>query len=225
MKLGEDNVGQKGYFMTFEGTDGAGKSTQLKAAQEVLEALGYQTLTLREPGGTPLGEAIRKLVLDPAYTDTAAETELMLMCAARAQLVQTVIQPALEKGVAVICDRFADSTIAYQGYGRGLDLQAVQQVLQVATAGIEPDRTILLDADPEQIVSRRKAEQDRIEAETLTFQTSVREGFRAIAEQEPERIRVLDANRNVDDLQAEIANIIKEDLEDEIDLRDRTRRG
>ena len=225
MKLGEDNVGQKGYFMTFEGTDGAGKSTQLKAAQEVLEALGYQTLTLREPGGTPLGEAIRKLVLDPAYTDTAAETELMLMCAARAQLVQTVIQPALEKGVAVICDRFADSTIAYQGYGRGLDLQAVQQVLQVATAGIRPDRTILLDADPQQIVTRRKAEQDRIEAEALTFQTSVREGFRAIAEQEPERIRVLDANRNVDDLQAEIANIIKEDLEDEIDLRDRTRRG
>lgn len=215
-------MGQKGYFITFEGVDGAGKSTHLKAAQEVLEARGYETLALREPGGTAMGEAIRSLVLDPAYGDTAAETELLLMCAARAQLVRTVIKPALEEGKAVLCDRFTDSTIAYQGYGRGLDLTRIVQVLEIATDGLRPDRTILLDADPEAITHRRKGRPDRIEEEDLDFQSKVRDGFLAAAADQPKRVRLLDASRDVSEISDEIASIIKEDIEDETDLRHRS---
>lgn len=206
-------MAQKGYFITFEGTDGAGKSTHLKTAQAMLEARGYKTLALREPGGTSLGEAIRHLVLNPAYTDTMPETELLLMCAARAQLVREVIEPALQEGMAVLCDRFADSTIAYQGYGRGLDLTGIEQVLQVATGGLQPDRTILLDVNPDLIVHRRKAVRDRIEEEDLSFQKKVRQGFRSIAARDTKRVRLLDANRDVDAVRQDIEHIIKEDIE------------
>lgn len=203
---------KRGYFITFEGTDGTGKSTQLKAARAVLEQEGYETLMLREPGGTPMSEAIRSLVLDPTYSDTTAETELLLMCAARAQLVRTVIEPALEAGIAVLCDRYLDSTVAYQGYGRGIDLEAIDHVLEIATGGLLPDRTILLDAEPDRVLHRRTQEGDRMEAEGLDFQGLVRQGFRAIAEMEPHRVRVFDASHPVDVIADQIAGVIKEDL-------------
>lgn len=179
-------------FITFEGGEGAGKSSQIIALRRQLEMHGIPVTVVREPGGTAVGESIRGVLLDTRNTDMAPLAELMLYEAARAQVVQEIINPALAAGHVVLCDRFTDSTIAYQGYGRALDPEVVAGLNHVATGGLTPDRTLVLDADPAlglQRATRKRA--DRMELEERAFHDRVREGFHAIAQQDPHRVRLI----------------------------------
>lgn len=186
-------MSQQGLFITFEGGEGAGKSTQIRLLKERLEAAGYTVTQLREPGGTPIGEDIRSILLDTGNTAMAPWTELFLYEAARAQLVEEVIRPALERGEVVLCDRFFDSTTVYQGMARGLGVEQVQQANALACNGLVPDRTILLRLDTETGLDRAtRKEADRIEQEGLDFHQKVHEGFERLLELDPERIRVVD---------------------------------
>lgn len=188
-----------GFFISFEGIEGAGKSTQSRLLAEALRGHGRQVLETREPGGTPLGEELRRLVKHgPGPVAVAPETELLLMCASRAQLVRQVILPFLETGGIVLCDRFADSTTAYQGHGRGLDLDLIRRLHDVTTGGCWPDLTILLDLEVRTGLGRahRRAAElpvDRFEAEAATFHQRVRDGFLLLARAEPRRFRVFAA--------------------------------
>jgi dTMP kinase len=184
----------RGAFITFEGGEGSGKSTQIARLAERLEAAGVAYCVLREPGGTTVGELVRDLLLDPKHTGLDDTTELLLYEACRAELVSDVIEPALEAGEVVICDRFYDSTTAYQGFGRGLPLEQIAELNAIATGGLVPDRTIVLDVEPKVGIRRatRKGT-DRLESEGLAFHERVRDGFLAVAEQEPGRVRVIDA--------------------------------
>lgn len=181
-----------GFLLTIEGGDGAGKSTLIAALAERAGAAGWRPLVVREPGGTPLGEAVRRLLLDAA-TAPAARAELLLFCAARAQLVAEVILPALDAGMLVLCDRFGDSTVAYQHGGRGLPLADVQAAVAAATGGLTPDLTLVLDLDPGAARARRGGDGDYLEREPAAFHRRVREAFLAAARAEPERVRVVDA--------------------------------
>lgn len=181
-----------GLLITFEGVEGSGKSTQLQSLAKRLQEAGHQTLGTREPGGTALGEAIRRLLLEWRGGGVAAATELFLYEASRAQLVREVIDPALRRGCVVLCDRFADATVAYQGYGRGLDLSLIRRLNELATGGIGPDLTLLLDLDPAVGLRRIGRARDRLEAEELAFHQRVREGYLALATQNPGRIQVID---------------------------------
>jgi len=201
-----------GLFITFEGGEGAGKTTQLQALCAHLRATGRDAVETRDPGGTPIGKQIRSLLLDPATGGIAAVTELFLYEASRAQLVHEVIRPALAAGRIVLCDRFTDSTVAYQGYGRGLDLELIQRLNALAADGLRPDLTFLLDLEPEVGLTRaaqratlRPERHDRIEGELLGFHQRVRAGYRAIAAAEPERVILLDAGRGM----AEIEELIR----------------
>jgi dTMP kinase len=181
-------------FLTFEGIEAAGKSTLITALAEDLRARGADILVTREPGGTSLGDLIRGLFLNPgAVIDPLAEA--MLMNASRAQLVAEVIVPALRAGRTVVCDRFFDATLAYQGYGRGLDVEMLLELCLIATQRIAPDVTFLLDLPPDVAAARLQARgsADRLEREDLAFHRRVREGYRAIAQRFPGRIIVLDA--------------------------------
>lgn len=181
-------------FITFEGGEGSGKSTQAQLLAERLRNAGREVVTLREPGGTALGEELRKLLL---HKDKAVsvEAELLMFLAARAELVNEVIRPALDNGAVVICDRFSDSTIAYQGYGRGVDTSAIRTLNRWATGGLEPDLTILLDI-PSDLGRRRKHEDDDVFIrETDSFHVRVREGYQYLAASEPARWLVVDATR------------------------------
>jgi dTMP kinase len=181
-----------GLFITFEGGEGAGKSTQCDLLALDLKARGRKALQLREPGGTPLGEEMRRLLLhrDAAI---APEAELLLFLTARAQLVRQVIAPALTEGAVVICDRFSDSTLAYQGFGRGLDLDAIHRLDAWATGGLTPDLTVLLDL-PVAIGRQRKyPDEDAFQREDDAFHERVRQGYLALARQDPQRWLVLDA--------------------------------
>lgn len=183
----------KGTFFSFEGGEGAGKTTQIVRLAEALTARGYTVTRTREPGGDPFGERVRALLLhrDAAPTPTA---ELLLFAAARAQNVATVIAPALGAGHVVLCDRFIDSTLAYQGYGRGLDLDTLRVVNAVATGELTPIRTFLFDLPPAVGLSRQSPDaQDRLDRETLAFHERVRVGYAEIARAEPERFVVLNA--------------------------------
>ena len=195
-----------GLFISFEGPEGAGKSTQIAhlAAQLTAQALAH-TLT-REPGGTPLGSRIRSIVLQDADLDIHPLSEFLLYSASRAQLVQDVIRPALHAGKVVICDRYADSSAAYQGSGRGLDPGLIRQVTTEATGGLRPHLTVLLDLDPQLGLQRAAArgQPDRLERADLAFHQRVRQGFLEIAAAEPERFLVLDALRPETDLADEI---------------------
>ncbi len=204
-----------GVFITFEGGEGTGKSTQLQLLAKRLRAAGCDVCIVREPGGTAAGEAIRRILLDPSATlDPVAE--LLLYEAARAQVVRDVIAPSLARGEVVLCDRFFDSTTAYQGYGRGLDLDVVRALHELATGGLAPDRTIVLDLDHAWGLSRATREgADRLEREDAAFHARVREGFLAIARQEPGRVRVIDASGSVD----EVAVRVVESLRDVPQLR------
>ncbi|HEX7326759.1 MAG TPA: dTMP kinase [Rhodanobacteraceae bacterium] len=184
-----------GRLITLEGGEGAGKSTLLAGLRGYFERCGLDVAYAREPGGTPLGEAVRALVLDPVYRDLAAETELLLMFAARAQLVRSVLQPALAAGRWVLCDRFTDASYAYQGGGRGIDAARIAELERIATAGLQPDLTLLLDlpvANGRARASQRGAA-DRIEVERDGFFERVRAVYHARARAEPTRFRVLDA--------------------------------
>lgn len=188
------NEVQRGVFITLEGVDGAGKSTQVKSLIAYLEAEGYTVCALREPGGTAISEKIRALLLDPANAEMADECELMLYEASRAQLVRQVIEPAVARGEIVVCDRFYDSTHAYQAGGRGLDEAMVRRANELGSCGRTPDLTLVLDIDPAEAYERAtQGGADRMEAVGLEFQQRVRQDYLEIAKAEPERVHLIDA--------------------------------
>jgi dTMP kinase len=202
----------RGRLITFEGTEGVGKSTQIARLVERLWTEGHAARLVREPGGTLIGEEIRHtLKHSPANHAMTAETELLMMNASRAQLVREVIEPALAVGEIVVCDRFYDSTTAYQGYGRGLDLGLVKAVIDFAVGGTRPDLTLLLEVPPETSRARVAARQseaqlvrDRIEEAGESFFERVAKGYQAIAEAEPKRVKRVDASGSVESVGAEI---------------------
>lgn len=196
----------RGKLITFEGPDGAGKTTQIQLTERFLEEHGYPVVRIREPGGTRISEAIRQLLLDPSYKEMSAAAEALLYAAARAQLVDEVVLPALAAGKVVLCDRFVDSSLAYQGYGRSLDLEMLRMVNGFALNKLGAFRTILLDLPPEEGFRRSsgKIERDRLEQESLNFHQRVREGYRILAGNCPERIRVVDASGRPDSVQEQI---------------------
>ena len=206
-----------GLFITFEGTEGGGKSTQIQLLAETLRGLGHTVRTLREPGGTPIGEEIRHLLKhSEANHGMSSETELLLMNASRAQIVREVIQPALAAGEIVLCDRFYDSTIAYQGYGRKLDLGQVQGVVDFAVGTTHPDLTLLLAVPLAVSEARRQARnqatgpvRDRMEEADRAFFERVEKGFDAIARQEPHRIKTVDATQPIEAVRKAIWNLVE----------------
>jgi dTMP kinase len=183
----------KGLFVTFEGIDGSGKSTQVSALRKSLEDKGTEVVVIREPGATLIGEKIRSILLDKDHSKMSSETELLLYEAARAQIVNEVIRPALQAGKVVICDRFYDSTVAYQGYARGLSLESIDFLNQLATGGLEPDLTFLLDLPAEDAWERmdvREGAQDRLELEGFRFMEKVRAGYLELAGKHARIIKV-----------------------------------
>lgn len=189
-------------FVTFEGLDGSGKSTQAELLRARLEADGVDVVSTREPGGTELGERVRDLVLHGGHVTPWAEA--LLYAAARAQHVDEVIRPALERGAAVICDRYLDSSVAYQGVGRGLGLERVLELNLAAVGGLLPDRTFLLSLEPAEIGSRLGGVHDRLERESAEFHARAAAAYRDLAGRYPERIVVLDAARPPDELAEEV---------------------
>ncbi len=195
-------------FITCEGGEGSGKSTLIYKLAEELKGRGYDVLVTREPGGIPLGENIRQLLLrKDAKVEIGSRAELMLFLAARSQHIEELIKPALSAGKVVLCDRFNDSTVAYQGYARGLGIDVVQRLCTFVCNGIEPDLTFFLDVDPSEGLSRTLrihkdtagvGQVDRIEAEKLEFHQCVRQGMRRLAAQFPERIRTIDAEKPIE---------------------------
>jgi dTMP kinase len=181
-------------FVTFEGGEGCGKSTQTRALRNRLEKLAIPAIFIREPGGTPLGERIRHILKKSTEIQIAALTELILFNASRSQLVSQVIRPALNSGNIVVCDRFADSTVAYQCYGRGLDRQKVNEMNEIAVQGLKPDLTFLLDVSPTAGLARKQPDaNDRFEKEQLAFHQRIRAGFLEMAAAEPQRWKVIDS--------------------------------
>jgi dTMP kinase len=205
---------QKGKLITFEGIDGSGKSTQITLLSDYLRSKGFRVVLLREPGGTEIGERIRQILLDMRHDNMTAETELFLFEAARAQLTREVLIPALESGAWVISDRFSDSTVAYQGYGRGLSLEMIRSMNTWATAGIRPDLTILLElgnrARDRRLQKRHvEGERDRLDIESERFKQRVCEGFRMIASEEPTRVVVVESQGEKEDTAALIREEVK----------------
>ncbi|MBR3538766.1 MAG: dTMP kinase [Eubacterium sp.] len=185
----------KGIFITMEGPDGSGKTTQIKLLSEFLKEQGYEVLITREPGGTAISEAVRELLLDPAHKEMKPETEMLLYAAARAQLVQELIGPAIDAGKAVISDRFVDSSVVYQGIARGLGVETVYAVNRPAIGKYMPDVTFLMDLSAEEGIRRKRnqAELDRMEQESLEFHKRVAEGYHTLMENDRERIYPVDA--------------------------------
>jgi dTMP kinase len=199
-------------FISFEGLDGSGKTTQVQRLAVWLRTHGQRVITLREPGSTHLGEAIRAILHDRAYAGMDAWAELMLYCAARAQLVAEQVRPHLLNGSIVLSDRFADSTLAYQGYGRGLDLEFLRDLLRFVTHGIQPDLTLYLDIDPEHALARRMAsgeEVNRMDAESIAFHRRVCAGYHQLIAQQPERWVVIDASAPPDQVAAQVQAVVK----------------
>ncbi len=196
-----------GVFITFEGGEGCGKSSHMAWLADVLQQAGRTVLAVREPGSAPINEAIRVILLNPKNTEMAPLTELLLYEAARAQLVTESIRPALEAGAVVLCDRFFDSTTAYQGYGRGLDLRQIAEMNHVASGGLVPDRTFILEVPAEIGLKRatKDMEPDRLEREDRAFHERVHEGFSAIAAADPQRVRVIDTSGSKPATRAAIA--------------------
>ena len=189
-------------FVTFEGLDGSGKSTQAERLRVRLEADGEDVVSTREPGGTELGEQVRDLVLHGGHVTPWAEA--LLYAAARAQHVEEVIGPALARGASVICDRYVDSSVAYQGVARGLGLERVLDLNLAAVGGLQPDRTFLLLLDPADIAGRLQGEHDRLEREDRAFHARADEGYRELAKRFPDRIVILDGSRPADELAEEV---------------------
>lgn len=187
----------KGYFITFEGAEGSGKSTQIRNAVAFLKKKGYAVLMLREPGGTRISEAIRAILLDKQLKEMSDVTELLLYLAARAQIVREKILPALQKGKVVICDRFEDSTWAYQGFGRKISIPAIEQASKLVRGNLKPDLTFVLDIDPTKGL-KRGGRHDRIEREAMSFHYRVRQGFLTLAKKNPKRMLVLDTSKPLD---------------------------
>ncbi len=209
----------KGKFITLEGIEGSGKSTQIALLAKYLQSLGMPLVLTREPGGTPIGDEVRKILLDPANTTLDPKAELLLYAASRAQHLKEIIVPHLEKGV-VLCDRFADATLAYQGYGRGLDIDLIRRLDTIVCAGLRPDLTILLDIDAATGVARARGRNNsrgldreaRFENEAIAFHERVRQGYLTLARAEPDRIRIVEASRPMDAIQAEMRKIVAKEL-------------
>lgn len=194
-------------FITFEGSEGSGKSTQINMLAAYLRQQGYEVLVTREPGGTHIGEQVRQCLHDVKNKEMTGAAEVLLYSASRSQLVREVIVPALENGVIVISDRYADSTMAYQGYGRQLDLDALGIITHFATGGLKPDLTILFDIDVEEGLSRRSVggeEMNRMDLQEVAFYKRVRNGYMELVKQEPERWVIVDAGRPPDEIQNDV---------------------
>lgn len=220
-KIKTDKKKRKGLFITIEGPEGAGKSTQTAMLAEWLLHQGHSAITTREPGDGKIGGQIRQVILNPENKEMTAETEAFLYAADRAQHVEKVVKPALNNSLMVICDRYVDSHIAYQGYGRGLDLDFLRQLNQMATGGLMPDLTIFLDISAEKGLERVKAREkyamanhddsqaiDRMEQEKIDFHHRLCEGYHEIAKAEPNRVKVVDANRDIGAVKYEIQQIV-----------------
>lgn len=191
----------RGTFITLEGADGCGKSTQVALLADAIQAAGREVVRLREPGGTSISEKIRALVLDPDNAETAPECELLLFEASRAQLVRQVIEPALARGAVVLCDRFYDSTYAYQAAGRALDVRVISQANALGSCGVTPDLTLVLDMDTKDALARAtRGGADRLEAEGVAFQERVRQGYLDLAAAESGRVHVVDATGSTEEV-------------------------
>jgi dTMP kinase len=196
-----------GKFITFEGSEGCGKSTQSRLLYNYLKGRGYKVTYLREPGGVKISEKIRKILLDPVNKAMSLECEMLLYMAARAQVVTEIIKPALQKGRIVICDRFLDSTVAYQGYGLGVDIKVIKQVGSFATRGIEPDLTFFLDLCVKKGLRHRQHCCDRIEQRELSYHKRVRDGYLKIAHLQPNRVKVVKVEDHKDKTQDKVREI------------------
>lgn len=198
-------------LITLEGSEGSGKTSQVQPLVDFLRQQGYDVLATREPGGTSIGEQIRDVLFNPDNTDMKQHSEVLLFQAARAQLVSEVIQPHLEKGGLVVCDRYADSTLAYQGYGYQLDLEKIKVVVEFATGGLKPDLTLFFDIDVEKGLGRKAEAADewnRLDNLTLDFYQRVRQGYLALAEEEPYRWVLIDAQQPPEQVQAAVQKVV-----------------
>jgi dTMP kinase len=198
-------------FITFEGPDGSGKTMQINPTADFLRGQGLTVFTAREPGGTSIGNQVREILMSMDNTSMNPRTETLLFCAARAQLVNEVLRPHLERGEVVILDRYADSTMAYQGYGHQNDLELIKNLLAFATGGLKPDLTLLLDIDPEEGLKRRQengGEWNRLDAYQLQYHQRVRNGYLKMADAEPDRWRLVDASQPPDMVQSKIQEIL-----------------
>ncbi len=200
----------KGLFISFEGSDGSGKTTQIRLLQQYLADTGVETIVLREPGGTTISEKIRDIILDNRHTEMDSVTEMFLYAASRAQLVAEKIKPALMAGTTVICDRFVDSSFVYQGFGRELGLDRVKAVNDIATDGVMPDMTFFLDIDPDTALKRRydASSPDRLEQESIVFHQRVYEGYIKLQQMFPDRIKCVDGKKGVKDAHSQVKGYI-----------------
>ncbi len=197
---------QKGLFITFEGADGCGKSTQMKLLKEYLLNKGYEIVETREPGGKGLGERIRDILLN--YDgEVSNRCESFLFLADRAQNIDVIVKPAIQQGKIVLCDRHTDSSVAYQGYGRGLNIDEINRLNNLSTGGLKPDLTYVFDVDIETSMQRVGTEKDRMESSGKEFFNKVRNGYLELAKQEPERIKVIDSTKPIEDV---FADVLKE---------------
>ncbi len=202
---------KKGLFITFEGIDGCGKTTQINLLKNYLENNGYKVILTREPGAKGLGEKLREILLN--YDgEVSSNCESFLFLADRAQHIDTIIKPAIQNGVVVLCDRHTDSTVAYQGYGRSLDLDQIKQLNNIATSGIKPDITFILDIDIETSLIRIGKGRDRMENSGREFFERVRNGYIEISKQEPERVKLLNGKDTIDNLNKQIINSVQKIL-------------
>jgi len=211
----------KGRFLTFEGIEGSGKSTQIVLLANHLKMIGMQVVLTREPGGTPIGDQVRRILLNPEHTEIDPKAELLLYAAGRAQHLHEVILPALSRGAVVLCVRFSDATLAYQGYGRGLDIEMIRALdLMVTSPEARPSLTILFDIDAASGIARahrRNANEGleaeaRFENEEMVFHERVRQGYLALSRQEPDRIRIVDASLSQEEVHASVRTIVDEKL-------------
>ena len=200
---------KKGLFITFEGIDGCGKTTQIELLKNSLEKQGENVLLTREPGAKGLGEKLREILLN-YEGDVSSNCESFLFLADRAQHIDTIIKPAIDKGIIVICDRHTDSTVAYQGYGRGLDLKQIHYLNNIATNGIKPDLTFILDIDVETSLERIGKARDRMESAGIDFFNRVRKGYIEISRQEPKRAKLINGKDSIENIHSQIIKHISE---------------
>lgn len=199
----------QGLFITFEGPDGCGKTTQMKLLAEYFEKKGKEVVLTREPGGKGLGEKVREILLN--YDGEVSDRcESFLFLADRAQNIDIIVNPAVKEGKIVLCDRHIDSTVAYQGYGRGLNIDRINILNNLATNGKKPDLTLVFDVDVETSMKRVGKEKDRMESAGIDFHNRVRKGYLELAKQEPKRIKVLDATKSIEEIHKDVINILAE---------------